>query len=552
MLLYFLLGLLTLFVYALIKYYRFVATFPKGPFPLPFIGNFLEFDWQAQYKTFQRLAKQQGGIYTVFSPIPFVQITDYEIIKEAFVDKGEDFVGRPDNEVIQEAFTLHPNSGVINSNGEIWRENRRAAISIMRDFGMGKNLMEEQVRSSVADYTVHLDGIEDKEHVNFRWPIQVMVANIINDVLFGFRYKYDDCQPLMDYVNGFSKMMEDMTQNPGFFLALAVPAIRNWPVIGWYTVGKQRAEFQKLSQYIVKNVDKCLKDYNVEDEPTCFVHAYKQKIGQNEYLDETNLMATCADFFLAGMETTTTTLRWGMLFFAVNQDAQEKLRKEIHEVVGTERLPQMADQPKMPYARACVLEMQRRANILQTNVRVTVRDVEIRGHTIPKGTWVNGDIHYLMANDPMFENPEEFRPERYLHDDGKTMRKELVEHTIPFSIGKRVCAGEGIARVELFLGLTSTFQHFRLSACEGADIDLTPPPGQILVPKDQCLRVQKVSPLPSSHIPISNWLLALLAYGLIKYYQFIARYPKGSWPRPFIRNLLEMKVLLFPMKMVKK
>lgn len=116
MLLYFLLGLLTLFVYALIKYYRFVATFPKGPFPLPFIGNFLEvghlircqedaflhwlllqtfpslqFDWQAQYKTFQRLAKQQGGIYTVFSPIPFVQITDYEIIKEAFVDKGAFF-----------------------------------------------------------------------------------------------------------------------------------------------------------------------------------------------------------------------------------------------------------------------------------------------------------------------------------------------------------------------------------------------------------------------------------------------------------------------------
>ncbi|GMS97895.1 hypothetical protein PENTCL1PPCAC_20070, partial [Pristionchus entomophagus] len=191
---------------------------------------------------------------------------------------------------------------------------------------------------------------------------------------------------------------------------------------------------------------------------------------------------------------TTTTLRWAMLLFASHPEMQEKLRHEVHTVVGKDRIPFMADQPKMLYARACVLELQGFANILATNVqRVEVRDVEINGTVIPKHTWVNADIHYLMTHDPLFENPEEFRPERYLAEDGKTLRRELVERTIPFSIGRRVCAGEGIARVELFLGLTSTFQHFKISPRPGHPVDLqSKPAGTIILPKPQKLRIQKV------------------------------------------------------------
>ncbi|GMR61406.1 hypothetical protein PMAYCL1PPCAC_31601, partial [Pristionchus mayeri] len=71
-----------------------------------------------------------------------------------------------------------------------------------------------------------------------------------------------------------------------------------------------------------------------------FAQAYKQRMGQSEHLTQTHLMATCSDFFVAGMETTAATLRWAMLFFAKNQQAQEKLRKEMLEVVGTDRAPE--------------------------------------------------------------------------------------------------------------------------------------------------------------------------------------------------------------------
>ncbi|GMS86475.1 hypothetical protein PENTCL1PPCAC_8650, partial [Pristionchus entomophagus] len=106
---------------------------------------------------------------------------------------------------------------------------------------------------------------------------------------------------------------------------------------------------------------------------------------------------------------------------------------------------------------------------------------------------VNGDIHYLMANDPVFENPAEFRPERYIAADRTTLRKDLIERTLPFSLGKRVCAGEGLARVEIFMGLTATVQAYRILPREGADIDLESVMcSTFLHPKQQGLRIEKV------------------------------------------------------------
>ncbi|GMT22392.1 hypothetical protein PFISCL1PPCAC_13689, partial [Pristionchus fissidentatus] len=63
--------------------------------------------------------------------------------------------------------------------------------------------------------------------------------------------------------------------------------------------------------------------------------------------------------------------------------------------------------------------------------RTTV-DTKIGGFTVPANTLVNGDAHQMMQTDPLFEEPQRFWPERYLAEDGVTLRKELVERTIPF------------------------------------------------------------------------------------------------------------------------
>ncbi|KAF8370709.1 hypothetical protein PRIPAC_77138 [Pristionchus pacificus] len=320
-----------------------------------------------------------------------------------------------------------------------------------------------------------------------------MIANIINEVLFGYRYKYDDCDDLINYVEGFNKMITEISTSKMLPLAILFPSIKHIPYIGYHAVEKHAANVRKNNEYVVRNVAKALENYDEDAEPLNFVHAYKQRMQSNPYLDQDNLIATCADFFAAGQETTTTTLRWATLFLATNQAAQEKFREEVHRVIGMDRLPSLDDKNKMLYTQAVIHETQRLANILRINVsRKTHKPTILAGLTIPENTSIHADIHYVLWNDPLFVNPKEFRPERYIAEDGKSLRKELVDHTIAFSLGKRACAGEALARVELFLALTATVQNYRILPMPGQTIDLTQQQKSIGLPIEQNLRIESV------------------------------------------------------------
>ncbi|GMR57175.1 hypothetical protein PMAYCL1PPCAC_27369, partial [Pristionchus mayeri] len=248
-----------------------------------------------------------------------------------------------------------------------------------------------------------------------------------------------------------------------------------------------------MRSYIRNNIDAALDNYDPEKEPECFAHAYSKRLGTSPYLTKENLYATAADFYFAGQETTTTTLRWAMLLMAAHQDKQEVIREEVMRVVGTSRMPCMADRKEMPYTKAVVHEIQRWSNIVMTNVaRKTVVGTEVMGFKIPSDTFIDGDIHQIMAHDPVFERPEEFIPERYLAEDGNTLLKDVVERTVPYSLGRRQCAGEGLARVELFLALSTTLQHYRISPSSEAPIDLTPIRNVVFRPREQKVRIDPI------------------------------------------------------------
>ncbi|GMS94659.1 hypothetical protein PENTCL1PPCAC_16834, partial [Pristionchus entomophagus] len=180
------------------------------------------------------------------------------------------FIARPDP-VIEKGFFCD-NQGVINSNGNSWRENRRPSISILRDFGMGKNLMEEKL--SIFEYLRCLSKIEDKTKVDMRWPIQLMVANIINETLFGYRYDYDNCDPLINYVEAFAKLITDHSSSLFRFFASKFKWIRYIPIIKYYAVERHIENVNQLQGYILTNVDNALDKFDADQEPECFVHAY--------------------------------------------------------------------------------------------------------------------------------------------------------------------------------------------------------------------------------------------------------------------------------------
>uniref|UniRef100_A0A8C6QN79 Cytochrome P450 2J6 n=1 Tax=Nannospalax galili TaxID=1026970 RepID=A0A8C6QN79_NANGA len=101
--------------------------------------------------------------------------------------------------------------------------------------------------------------------------------------------------------------------------------------------------------------------------------------------NEENLICSTLDLFFAGTETTSTTLRWALLYMALYPEVQEKVQTEIDSVIGQERQPSLADRESMPYTNAVVHEVLRMGNIIPLNApRAVAVDTTLSGYHLPK------------------------------------------------------------------------------------------------------------------------------------------------------------------------
>uniref|UniRef100_A0A8C3HK57 Cytochrome P450 n=1 Tax=Chrysemys picta bellii TaxID=8478 RepID=A0A8C3HK57_CHRPI len=113
-----------------------------------------------------------------------------------------------------------------------------------------------------------------------------------------------------------------------------------------------------------------------------------QHPGKNSLFHEENLVFSTLDLFFAGTETTSTTIRWALLYMALYPDVQERVQAEIDAVIGQSRQPAMDDRNNMPYTNAVIHEVQRISNIVPLSVpRMATSDTTLAGFYVPKVSW---------------------------------------------------------------------------------------------------------------------------------------------------------------------
>ncbi|GCB59788.1 hypothetical protein scyTo_0014019, partial [Scyliorhinus torazame] len=201
-----------------------------------------------------------------------------------------------------------------------------------------------------------------------------------------------------------------------------------------------------------------------ENDLRSFIDAFmfrqqKESGNPNSYFNENNLRYSTINLFTAGMETTSTTLRWGMLLMMKYPEIQKKVHEEIIRVIGSERFPRAENRTDLPYTDAVIHEIQRFGDIVPLNItHETTVDLKFKGFFIPKGTHVIPLLSSVLYDKTQWEKPTEFNPSHFLDAEGKFVKRDAF---MPFSAGRRACAGETLAKMELFMFFSALIQKFK-------------------------------------------------------------------------------------------
>lgn len=189
---------------------------------------------------------------------------------------------------------------------------------------------------------------------------------------------------------------------------------------------------------------------------------------------------------MAGHETTAKALSWTLHLLDLHPEHAARVREEIDRVVGT-RLPTAADLSELVYTRQCLDEAIRLFPPVWLISRLAVNDDVLGGLRIPAGTLVCISPWTMHRHPDHWEEPEEFRPERFAPE----LQHSRAGHAyLPFGGGPRVCIGQAFATTEAMLVLTVVLQRLRLT--QAPDTTVVPEALVTLRPRDGLLmRVER-------------------------------------------------------------
>ncbi|OCT81366.1 hypothetical protein XELAEV_18028185mg [Xenopus laevis] len=336
---------------------------------------------------------------------------------------------------------------IVFAHGENWKVMRRFTLSTLRDFGMGKKTIEERI-SEESIYLVEIFKTYEGKPFDNTLILNAAVANIIVHILLNHHFEYQD-PTLLKLINIVSENIR-IGGSPIVMLYNIYPSIMKWIPGRHKTIGVNTA---KLYDFLKETFTRHREHLDVNDQRDLIdVFLVKQ---QEEKLFFYKVFSRrkfdlLGNLFGAGMETTSTTLRWGLLLMMKYPEIQKKVQEEIDRVIGSAE-PRLEHRKQMPFTDAVIHEIQRFANIAPTNVpHATTQDITFRGFFIPK--------------------PEEFYPEHFLDSEENFVKNEAF---LPFSAGKKSCAGETLAKMELFLFFTKLLQNFTFQPSPGVEVQLT-------------------------------------------------------------------------------
>ena len=278
------------------------------------------------------------------------------------------------------------------------------------------------------------------------------VANVIGRITFGkhFDSSHPDFEELLQLNN------KGFTDTDGHDQAFVLDF---FPIAKYFPFGSYQF-FQKITDRMFEILRHQLKVQEKEFDPTAAIEsltgsllkeriAAESEVGAEDkasILSDDYIINTLKDMFSAGYETTSTTLRWAIAFLVHHPECQREIQRQLDEVVGRERMPGLDDRTHLPLVQATIMEVLRLGNVGESTIpHYTLKDTSLAGYRVPKDTVVLANLMNVHLDPNCWENPNSFNPPRHIDADGQVITNS--GNFLPFSAGRRVCAGEALAKV---------------------------------------------------------------------------------------------------------
>ncbi|XP_049439776.1 steroid 21-hydroxylase [Epinephelus fuscoguttatus] len=429
-----------------------------GPPSLLLIGNMMELTHDHLPIHLTDLARRYGNIYRLkCGNTTMVVLNSTEVIREALVKKWSDFAGRP----VSYTGNIVSGGGHTISLGdynEEWRAHRRLVHSALQRC-CHQSLQEVIERQALHLRQVLMDYQGDA--VDLSEDFTVAASNVITTLAFGKEYDKSSLE--------LQQLHSCLNEIVGLWGSSWISALDSFPLLRKLP----NPVFSRLLKEVAKRdeiIREHLNTYKSQDKKNedaitgSLLHGLdKQNTEHGVLLTDVHVHMATVDLLIGGTETAAAWLNWTVAFLLHRPEARNfhlQVQTKVYEELCTVlegQYPKYSDRHRLPVLCALISEVLRLRPVAPLAVpHRAVRDSSIAGYFIPKNTVIIPNLFGAHHDPAVWSDPYSFKPERFLEGGGGSTRA-----LIPFGGGARLCLGESVAKMELFLFTAYLLRDFK-------------------------------------------------------------------------------------------
>lgn len=454
---------------------------PPGPVALPIFGNWLQVGNDLNHRNLVGMANKYGDVFLLRLGVRnLAVVSDPKLAAEVLHTQGVEFGSRPRN-LVWDIFTDSGKDMVFTEYGDHWRKMRR--IMTMPFFtnkvvGQYRGMWEEEMNAVVESLRA-----APTEGVVVRRRLQLMLYNIMYRMMFDARFESAE-DPLFQQATRFNSERSRLAQSFDYNYGDFIPILR--PFLKGYLDKCRDLQSRRLAFFNDNYVEKRRKVMSARDGSSDRLRCamdYILEAEMNGEISSDNVIYIVENINVAAIETTLWGMEWALAELVNHPSCQKRLRDELHRVLGGEPVTETS-LARLPYLEAVVKETLRLHSPIPLLVpHMNLDAAKLGGYEIPKRTKVIVNAWWLGNNPEWWVRPKEFRPERFLEEEGEVEAVvgggKVDFRFLPFGVGRRSCPGIILAMPLLGLIVGKLVKEFEMAPPPGTEkIDVTEKGGQ--------------------------------------------------------------------------